>query len=207
MYRPPSAGGGRSGPGVSADGCDGAQTLFGQAKGLAGELGLAGGADQAAQAKAAVDAYMVARDGVSPGAEALAHNGQVPNEFPQIDLKGDGTGIRDGSSPLSEIGKAVSELMSQMGDMLNQMFSGPMGVLGSILGFLFKLFSEIAGSIGQALSEIANAVACAVEETWKKQMEAAASTASQAGLQPLELYNQAAVTQTLSVALKNSAST
>jgi hypothetical protein len=209
MYRPPRAAG-RSGPGVSADGYDGAEKFFDQVKTIAGELKLPGlptGAQESAAAKAAVDAYMSARNGITgPADAAIGGQGRMPNDFPQVDLKGDVAKVGD-VSPLSEIGKAVSELMANMGDMLNQMIASPMGFLSNLLGFLCKMFSEMAEGIGQALSEAAHAIASVVEDAWKKQMELASSAANQAGLQPLELYNQAATTQTLSHALKNTAST
>lgn len=205
MYRPPAASGGRGGPGISADGYAGAESFFEQVKTVAGELKLAGlptGAQESAAAKAAVDAYMSARNGFTSVNDAFFHEGKVPGEFPQVDLKGDAIGIKD-ASPLGDIGKAVTELMSHMGDMLNQLISAPTGILGSIIGFLFKLFTEIAEGIGTALSEAAQAIASVVEDAWKKQMEIASTAANQAGLQPLELYNQAATTQTLSHALKS----
>jgi hypothetical protein len=204
MYRPPAASS-RSGPGISKEGYEGAESFFEQAKHLAGELhipGVPGGSSEVASAKAAVDAYMAARNGMAGPTDTYFQHGRVPGEFPQVDLKAD---VATGS-PLGDIGKAVGDLMSHMGDMVNQLVQGPMGMLGSILSFLMKLFTEVASSIGQALSETAQAVASAVEDAWKKQMEMA-STAGNSGLQPLELYNQSATTQTLSHALKNTSST
>jgi hypothetical protein len=142
---------------------------------------------------------------VSPN-EAFFHEGRVPNDFPQVDLKSDmSKGM--GDAHFGDIGKAVTDLMSHMGDMLNQLVSSPMSFLSSLMGILFKMFTEIAEGVGQALSEAAQAVASVVEEAWKKQMEMASSAATQAGLQPLELYNQAATTQTLATALKTTSST
>ncbi len=206
-----SGGGGKSGPGVSGDGYDGAESLFEQAKTVAGELKLPfmpTEAQEAAAAKAAVDAYMSCRDGLVSANDAFFHQGNCPNEFPQVEINqnaGAEIGLKDGASPM-DIGKAVTEMMSNMGDMLNQMVSNPMGVLSSILQFLFKLFTEVATGIGEAISEAARAAAAAVDEALKKQMEAA-SQAAQNGLQPLELYTQQATTQTLSHALKNTTST
>src|SRR6185295_17344090 len=156
MYRPPREAG-KAGAGVSADGYDGAEKFFDQVKTIAGELHIPGiptGASETAAAKAAVDAYMTARNGVAPGNDAFFQQAHVRDGLPQVDLKADALG--DGS-PLADIGKAVSELMSNMGDMVNQMVQGPMGILGSILSFLYKLFTDIAGTIGQALSETARA--------------------------------------------------
>jgi len=204
MYRPPAASS-RSGPGISKDGYDGAESFFEQAKTVAGDLkipGMPGGSSEAASAKAAVDAYMAARNGMGSAPDTYFQHGRVPGDFPQVDLKAD---VATGS-PLADIGKAVGDLMSHMGDMVNQLVQGPMGILGSVMSFLMKLFTEMASSVGQALSETAQAVASAVEDAWKKQMETA-STAGSSGLQPLELYNQSATTQTLSHALNNTSST
>lgn len=211
MYRAPAARASRGGMGVSGDGYDGAESFFEQTKTVAGELKLPGlptDAAQSAAAKAAVDAYMSARNGLVSSNEAFFHQGNVPGEFPAVDLKADSVGHVGGdASPMSEIGKAVTDLMSHMGDMLNQLVTGPMGMLGSLLQFLAKVFTEMAEGIGTAVSEAAQAIATVVEDTWKKQLEMASTAANQAGLQPLELYNQAATTQVLSTALKTSAST
>jgi len=145
---------------------------------------------------------MAARNGLVSSNDAFFHQGKVPGEFPSVDLKAD---VPTGS-PLADIGKAMGDLMSNMGDMVNQIVQGPMGMLGSILSFLMKLFTEVASSIGQALSEAAQAVASAVEDVWKKQMQMASQSAN-TGLQPLELYNQAATTQTMATALKSTSST
>jgi hypothetical protein len=209
MYRPRvSSFGGGGGRGVSSEGADGGQLLFGQTQKIAGEAGLIAmptAADQSATAKAAVDAYMSARNGTPAGADALGQQTKIPGDFPEIDVKGDG--LKDLNSPV-DIGRAVNELMSQMGDMINQMFSAPMSAIGSLIGFLFKLFTEIFEGLGQALADMANAAASAFEDALKKQAEAAANAAAATpGLQPLELFNQAASTQTVATSLKNSAST
>jgi hypothetical protein len=191
---------------VSEAGFEGAGTLFKQVTTIAGDMGIGcipSVAEQSASARSAVDAYMSAKNGVAPGTEAF-QNGQMPNDFPKVDLKAE-AGLD--SSKMAELGKAVSELMTQMGDMFNQMVSGPMGIIGNLLNFLLKVFSEIVEGVGQALAEAANAIASVLEDAWKKQMELASTATSQAGLQPLELYNQAATTQTLSLALKTASST
>jgi hypothetical protein len=210
MYRSPTSTA-RSGPGISADGYNGAESFFEQVTRIGYELKIPGmptPVEQAAAAKSAVDAYMSAKNGLVSSNEAFFQEGKVPGDFPQVDIKADvSTGLNDASSPLTDVGKAVTDLMSHMGDMLNQMISAPMGILGAFLGFLVKLFTDIAEGIGQALSEAAQAIASAVEDVWKKQMEVVSSAASQSGLQPLELYNQAATTQILSHALRNGAST
>lgn len=196
MYRPPAASS-RSGPGVSGDGYDGAESFFEQSKTVAGELNLT--PSESASAKAAADAYLAARNGNVTPDQAFFQQGKVPAEFPQ-DMH-----ITDAKSPMGDLGKAVGDMMQNMGDMLNQIVQGPMGILGSVLSFLMKLFTEVAKGIGEAISEAAQAVAEAVEDTWKKSMQ----MASQAGtaVQPLELYNQAATTQTLATALKSTTST
>lgn len=200
FYRGGGGGGGRSGPGVSEAGFEGAQTLFEQTKGVLGDMGcgfIPTNAEEAASAKAAADAYMSCRNGVSP-TDALAQQ-TCPREFPDVQLG-------DAASGPMDLGKAIGDLCSNMGDMLNQVMTSPMGMLGSFLSFLFKLFTEIASGIGEAIAEAARAAASAVEEAWKRQMELASKAAEQ-GVQPLELYTQSATTQTLSHALKNTAST
>lgn len=190
LYRP-SSGAAKSGLGVSNDGYEGANTLFEQAKSVLGDIGspfVPSNAAEASAGKAAADAYLASR------------NGTVPQEFPSVTLD------ESGASGPMDIGKALSEMMTNMGDMLNQVLTaGPMGILSQLMSFLFKLFTNIASGIGQALTETARAAASAIEEALKKQMEMA-SAAGQ-GLQPLELYMQSATTQTLSHALNNSTST
>lgn len=203
FYRPSSAAG-PAGKGVSEDGFEGAQTLFEQVKGVLGDAGCAfipSNAEELASAKAAGEAYLAARAGAVSPEQALL--GQGPQgDLPQVQLGGDGA---SGSSP--DIGKAISDLMANMGDVLNSAISNPVGFIGQLLGFLFKMFTDIAANIGEALSEAARAAASAMEDAWKKQMEMASAAGQNAGLQPLELYTQSATTQTLSHALKNGAST
>lgn len=208
FYRP-SSGAGPAGKGVSEDGFEGAQTLFEQVKNVLGDIGcglIPSNATELASAHAAAQAYMAARNGLVSPEQALL--GQGPNDLPQVQLSGDAAHLdasMDGA-PM-DIGKAISDLMGNMGDVLNQAISNPIGFVGQLLGFLFKMFTDIAANLGEALSEAARAAASAMEDAWKKQMEMASAAGQNAGLQPLELYTQSATTQTLSHALKNGAST
>lgn len=198
-----SNGAGKSGPGISGDGYDGAESFFEQAKTVAGELKLPfipTDAEESAAAKAAVDAYMGARNGNMSPTEAFFHNGEVPNEFPQVELSGEADGGITDSNPLQNIGKAFAELMNNMGDMFAHMLESPLGFLGSLLGFLVKLFTEIAGAISETMQEVARAAASVAEDAWKKQMEAIASSNPQS----IEVFSKQATTQTLSHSLKNS---
>ncbi len=201
LYRP-SSGPSKAGAGISNDGYEGANTLFEQAKGVLGDMGcpfIPSNGQEAAAAKAAADAYMSCRNGAVPSDGAFIQDSQCPKDFPKMAVDGTGAGSMD-------IGKALSEMMGNMGDMLNQVMSaGPMGILSQLMSFLLKMFSEIASGIGQAITETARAAASAMEDAWKKQMEMASGAGQ--GLQPLELYNQSATTQTLSHALKNTSST
>lgn len=202
FYRP-STGGGKSGPGISNDGYEGANTLFEQAKGVLGDMGcpfIPSNAQEAASAKAAADAYMACRNGTVPSEQAFLHESQCPKDFPDVALDGTGT-----AGP-TDIGKALGDMMHNMGDMLNQvMTAGPGGILSQLMTFLFKVFTEMASGISQAIMESANAAAAAIEEALKKQLEMASSAAQ--GLQPLELYTQQATTQTLSHAMKTASGT
>lgn len=192
---------GASGPGVTEAGAEGAQLLFEQVKGIVSGMGctfIPTAADELASAKAAGDAYLSARNGhVAPDQSILGQG----SDLPQMQL---GDGAVTGMEGCTDIGKAISDLVSKMGDVLNQAITSPVGFLGQLLGFLFKLFTDIAGNISQVLSETARAAAAAIEDAWKKQMELAAAAGTNAGLQPLELFNQAATTQTLSHAMKTS---
>lgn len=204
FYRPSSAAG-PAGKGVSEDGFEGAQTLFEQLKGVAGDMGCAfipSNAQEFASAKAAAQSYLAARNGLVTPEQALL--GENPQGLPDVQVGTDGASLDANSM---DIGKAISDLVSNMGDVLNQAISNPIGFIGQLLGFLFKMFTDIAANIGEALSEAARAAASAMEDAWKKQMEMASAAAQDAGLQPLELYTQSATTQTLSHALKNGAST
>ena len=204
FYRSSTGGGGGGGKGVSSDGYDGAESFFEQLKTVANELKLPfmpSGAAESAAAKAAVDAYMTARNGTLSPAEAFFYQGESPGEFPELEITQPGT-----DSPIGDIGKALNDFMANMGDMLNELLTSPVGLLGSFLNFLFKLFTTVVQGISQVVQETARAAAAAIEDAWKKQMEMA-SAAGQTGLQPLELYNQAATTQTLSHSLKNTAGT
>jgi YgiT-type zinc finger domain-containing protein len=81
-------------------------------------------------------------------------------------------------------------------------FSGPVGILRSMIGFISELFNSIAKTAGEALAEFANEVESLVEETWKNDIEKMSSAASGGGTQSLELWNHAAASQTLAHALK-----
>lgn len=200
-----SNGTGGGGAGVSEAGSKGAATLFGGAS-----AALEGGkipfaptpADEAAAAKALVEAYggsAPASDAALSAHDALAHDAGL-NQFPDLEFSSDISG-----KPV-DFTQALNELFSNMGDMINQFAASPMGFVGSLLNFLFKLFTEVATGVCEFLSELARAAAAAAEEMLKKQMELAAA-AGAPGLQPMELFNQAATTQTVSHALKTAPST
>ena len=208
FYRQSSGGGGGGGA-VSEAGGKGALALFGEVKTAATDIQTTlfpSHAEEQAAAKAAADAYATARTGPAGHEAALQGNGQL--DIPDLQF-GDGAAGATTDMGSMDIGKAVSDMVSGMGDFLNQAINSPMGLLGSILNFLFKLFTEIATSTVEMLNEIAKAAAAAVEDAVKKQLEAAQSAAQNtaAGLQPLELFNQAASTQTLSTALKSTSGT
>lgn len=210
FYRPSSgASSGGGGGGVSEAGGKGALTLFGGAA-AATEVAtpfIPSHANEAAAAQAAADAYASTKTGLAAGKDVLlqgAGAGQL--EIPQLQL-GD-TQIADAGA--LDIGKAINDMIAGMGDLINQAIASPMGFLTSLLGFLFKLFTDIASSTVQMLNDIAKAAASAIEEATRKQLEAVQNSAQNlgsAGLQPLELFNQAASTQALSTALKSISST
>jgi hypothetical protein len=211
-----SSGAGPAGKGVSADGYDGAESFFEQLNTVAGELGIPGfptAAQQSLAGKVAVDAYMTARNGTLTPDQAFFYEGKVPADFPKVnfnnvDLKVDSSVPKlDLGTDTQALNNALSDFGSNFADVLKQGLSSPMGMIGQILGFLFKLFTDVISQIGEALAETARAAASAVEDAWKKQMEMASSATENSLLQPLELYTQSATTQTLSHALKNGAST
>jgi hypothetical protein len=72
----------------------------------------------------------------SAGIESATPGGTVET-LHQVDANS----ISDGGL---DMGKAVGEIFSKMGEMLTSaMSSGPMGILGSIFQFLFAIFSQI----------------------------------------------------------------
>ena len=82
------------------------------------------------------------------------------------------SGLSDATSPLGDIGKAVTDLVGKMTDMFGTLAQGPMGLLGSLLNFLLTVFTEILSSIGTAVAETARAAASLAAEAWKKHLEA-----------------------------------
>lgn len=209
-----SSGAGPAGKGVSADGYDGAESFFEQLNTVAGDLGLPGfptAAQQSLAGKAAVDAYMTARNGTLTPDQAFFYEGKVPQDFPKVDLNVDSVPKLDLNGGIGTdtqaLNSALSDLTSNFADVLKEGLSSPFGMLGQLLGFLFKLFTEVIMQVSEALAETARAAAAAVEDAWKKQMDMASAATQTPGLQPLELYTQSATTQTLSHALKNGAST
>lgn len=210
-----SSGAGPASKGVSADGYDGAESFFEQLNTVAGELKIPGfpsAAQQSLAAKTAVDAYMTARNGTISPTEAFFNQGKLPADFPEMDLSVDSAPQLELSANVpgadsQTINNAISELSNSFADVLKTGLSSPMGLIGQLLGVLFKFFTEVITQISQSLAEIARAYAAAVEDAWKKQMEMTSTAAQTPGLQPLELYTQSATTQTLSHALKNAAGT
>lgn len=81
--------------------------------------------------------------------------------------------VGDAASPLGDIGKTFTEIMSKMGDMLGSMMQGPMGLLGGLLNFFLNVFSQILSTLGQFFEETARAAASVAAEAWKKQLGAA----------------------------------
>lgn len=207
LYRQ-SSGPRGSGPGISGEGYDGAESFFEQVKNIADGLNLPfypGQAEQSAAAKAAVDAYMTARNGGLSPSEALFHQGQVPSDFPKVDLTVDGSSVSDLNSSSLEapnLESAVSEFFSKVGDALGQLGGMPLGILGSLIGFFVKLFTEAIGQIASVITETARAAAAVVEDAWKKQMESSVRS-GQVNLQPLDQYLQKASTQTLNHSLNS----
>lgn len=87
----------------------------------------------------------------------------------------DASGLSEGGL---DVGKAVGEIFSKIGEMLTSaMSAGPMGILGGIFQFLMAIFSQIIDGLSQAIQETARAAASLATEAWKKQM-----SASQGGL-------------------------
>lgn len=218
-----SNGPGGGGGSVSDAGSQGAATLFG-----GGATAVEGGAfpfghsgmkaetktmvNLAADAYGVPDASMAAAsepvsissestNGFSETGQAGQLNNQM-NELPEIDLGAEAGGKLE--TP-ADFGQAIQDLLSNMGDALNQMVNSPMGFFGALFNFLLQVFSEIAESIVEFLSQFAKAAAAAIEDALKKQFEMASK--AEPLLQPLELYNQAAITKTVSVSLKSSPST
>jgi hypothetical protein len=76
-----------------------------------------------------------------------------------------------GDSPLSNIGKAFTDVMSKMGDMLGAALQGPMGILGGLLNFMLTIFSQIISSVGQIMEQTAQAASTLASDLWKKQLE------------------------------------
>ncbi|MBX9687905.1 MAG: hypothetical protein K2X27_14460 [Candidatus Obscuribacterales bacterium] len=186
-----------AGAGISEAGYEGASTLFEQAKGALGDAKcpfMPSNAEEAASAKAAADAYLSCRNG-QVGADA-AFNQQGAVDVPDLQISS------DASVSGFDLGKMLNDFVGNMGDMLNQVVSGPLGIIGSLVSFLVKLFSDMAGSLADFLAETARAAAASVEEALKKQMQASADSAK--ALQSLELYNQSASTQILSHSLSSS---
>lgn len=83
------------------------------------------------------------------------------------------TNISDASSPTGDIGKAVTDIMSKMGDMIGSMLQGPMGFLGGLLNFFLNIFSQILSTIGHVMEETARAAAALAADAWKKHLEMA----------------------------------
>ncbi len=194
FYRQSSSLGG-GGAGVSEAGGKGALALFGEIKSAVCDTQpgfLPTHAEEAASAKAAADAYAAARTGAAP--DATMAGGAEKLEIPELKLG-------EQAAP-TDIGKAVQDMVSSMGEVLNQAFTSPLGFLSSLLSFLLKAFSEIVSNVLEMLNEFARAAAAAIEEATKKQL---AALQSEPGLQSLELFNSAASTQTLATALSRSA--
>ncbi len=137
------------GSGVSSEGYDGAHTLFDKVNAIAKEMHLVptvGREAAEAASKSAVEAFQAARDGIVNPHDAFfgKEAAAVPKEFPKVEFTG---------------------------DMVSQIVQGPMGMLGSVLGFLTKLFTEVATNIGEAIGDTAQELASSVEEVMKKHLK------------------------------------
>ena len=110
----------------------------------------------------------------TPGSEMLqATPGTESAYFQPVQGSGvDSVGKISDASPLTDIGKAVTDIMSKMTDMIGAMAQGPMGLLGGLLNFLLTIFTEILSAIGTAMAETARAAAALAAEVWKKQLQA-----------------------------------
>lgn len=189
FYRQSNSMGG-GGAGVSEAGGKGALALFGEIKSAVCDTQpafLPTHAEEAAAAKAAADAYTTAKTGFSP-LDSVGTNSEL--EIPDLKLS-------EQAAP-GDLGKAIQDMISSMGEVLNQAFANPIGFISSLLSFLLKAFSEIVTSTLEMLNEFARAAAAAIEEATKKQL---AAVQSGAGLQSLELFTSSATTQTLATAL------
>lgn len=109
-----------------------------------------GGADMMSATPGAESAYF--QPGQGAGVESVAN-------------------VTDAASPAGDIGKAITDIMSKMTDMIGAIAQGPMGFLGSLLNFFLTIFSEILSSIGQAMAETARAAASLAADAWKKHLE------------------------------------
>lgn len=207
-----STGGGRAGAGVSSEGYEGASQFFKGLKTIACQLNLPflpTGEEMHAAGKASAEAYLNARNGFS-ATDSFSQTGKMPHEFPRMEISGHNvamdktSGLGGAKSELSDLGQGLTDMLSKMGDVLNQVVTGPLGILSSLINFLFKVFSDISSTIVQALNDAARAVAATVEDAWKKQLQTASAGAG-THLPSLELYNHSASTQILGQALSQSA--
>jgi hypothetical protein len=111
----------------------------------------------------------------APGMEqatAMANGAPAGMEGSYFKPMDGAAGVGDAASPLGNIGKAFTDIVSKMGDMIGSMLQGPMGLLGGLLNFFLTVFSEILSTIGTFLEETARAAASVAAEAWKKHLEA-----------------------------------
>ena len=178
------------GPGASNEGYEGAHGLFKNLKGIAAELNLLPEFDMSGSAKAAAEAFLDCTNGTVASSDALFHHGQL-KEFPRLNIQADVPAATDAvsntSSPLTETGQSMHQFFSNLGPMFENMFSGPAGMLGSLLSFLFEIFSTIATAISNVLTELSRAAAAIAEKSWKRHIEELSSTVAQGNTQYLEL--------------------
>lgn len=80
------------------------------------------------------------------------------------------SGLSD-SVQFEQIGKAATDVLSKMQDMLGSLFQGPMGFFAGLFKFLLTIFTEILSGIGRILQETARAAAALAADAWKKHLE------------------------------------
>lgn len=208
-----SSGAGSSGPGVSADVYDGAQGLFKNTKAIATAFHFLPEFDMNTSAKAAADAFLACSNGSVSAEDAFFHQGNVSGDIPQLNLVNpsdagqlahEPKSISQLAQSMSETGHGLDQIMSNMGHLLEHFFSGPTGFIGALIGFIAEIFTSISTNVCEMLIRIAEAAESIAQEAWKKEIEMMSSTMANGGTQSLELWNQAAATQTLAHALKNS---
>jgi hypothetical protein len=194
-----------SGPGVSNEGYDGAQGLFKNLKSIAGEAHLLPEFDMNASSKAAAEAFLDCKNGTVASQDAFFHQADM-KEFPNLNIEhslqtpqasseitkvpSQAEAFSHTANPLGDVGQSLHQFMSNIGPMLGEMFSGPAGMIGSVINFVSELFTTIASGVGDALTEFSRAAASVAEEAWKKDIEEMSSAVGQSDPQFLDLWKR-----------------